>query len=177
MMNTAFECRRLLTGLVIKHAAGLLVLMLAASDACADIRLLVEFSGEDHRVVRVIRSTEARYRSPSLHAELGKKLLTGNLAAHRLIVRWFDSNGALMAIEDMQDPRVAHAPWRPKSDAELAEKSQSPGDSVEYTRLSAGTYLLTGPDLAAEVVVSLPALQLGNVQLPAKQMSWSLESL
>ena len=133
---------------------ALSVLMLVCSIASAGTRVLVRFDETGHYVHRV-------HRSPSTDTQAALTLQTTeqSVTNSEVSLRWLDSNGDLLAVTRLIDPRVTHAPLEIGS-TEFA-----------WAVLGEGAYLVSGPDSAVQLEIILPARSTPNV--PAE--TWLLD--
>lgn len=121
-----------------------------AGPSAAELRVLLAFDGDGHRVHRVLR-VGAVAPDPSRPAPRWKRepLAGAERAAAEATLRWLDAAGDTLALEHVPDPRLAHVP--------LGAGRAAGTPPIARAALSEGSWLVSGPDRAATLVLSLPA--------------------
>jgi len=123
-------------------AVLMLCSMLFGSVAHAVTRVLVRFDESGHYVHRVHRSESNDTQSAlALSARNVPQLATKS----EISLRWLASDGRVLAMTRLIDPRVTHAPL------------QAGSTEFAWTVLAEGAYLTSGPDGAVQLEIRLPA--------------------
>lgn len=124
---------------------SLTALTLLSLTASADIRVLMAFDASGHRLQRLLH-VEAASMPESMAgpgaASAAEPEAPGGLA----MAEWLDAAGELLVQTHFPDPRVVHGPA-------LASGVPTAGQRV---RLEQGAYLLSGPDAAFTLRITLP---------------------
>lgn len=130
-------CRRLLW-------LCLAACVIGPAGSMADVRVLMAFDPAGHRLQRVLP-----VESPVLAGLPPDSTDSGSAAVAqggRALAEWLDADGELLRAEYFADPRVVHGPA-------LGPGGTQAGQRV---RLEQGAYLLTGPDAAFQLRITLP---------------------
>lgn len=135
-----------------------LALLLSAS-ACmgpvgADIRIVVTFDADGHRVVRsrAAEPAPAKLLGRSMR-QLRAKSVPARADDGRVSLRWLDAAGDVVGVERIADPRVAHFPGQSGKSGDA--RDVRPAGRVA---MSSGALMLRGPGTAMALVIALPAV-------------------
>ena len=136
----------------------------ALGPAAADLRVLLAFDGDGHRVHRVVRVGPVA-PDPSRAAPRWKREPSGESEARagEATLRWLDAAGATLALEHVPDPRLVHVP--------LGAERPAGTPPIARAALREGSWMASGPDRAATLVLSLP----GRAAPPLAPGEWTFE--
>lgn len=120
----------------------LLCSMLLVNTAHADLRVLIKFDGDAHSLHRIV-SVET-INPALLNEQVANSIV--ELTPGKASVRWLDADGAIVFSENINDPRLTHAP--------LGNGAETP----TMVSLSNGAYMVSGPSGSRILQVRLPAI-------------------
>jgi len=125
----------------------------------AEVRVIVEYAGTDHRLVRVVELPPSPPAPMSDHlVTKAKQVITPTDAILKVKLLWFGANGDLISTALMNDPRITHAP--------LSGGDQSP----TVIGLDSGAFVVSGPSESAVLEIHLPA----NAMLGLDKQFWRM---
>lgn len=147
------------------------ILLGLSSAAFADLRVLVSFDGDVHSISQTFGVVSSDLPESELvaHSRIRRQSeWQTEKVAHRVAVSWFDAQGVRLLQHYINDPRVAHAPHQEMS---VEQPFQYP---FQYIGHLSGSYLLSGPDGATQVVLQFPQLLLSDSSLSEQVIRLSL---
>lgn len=128
----------------------------------AELRVLLVFDAEGHRVQRVVRGGASLIERLREHERLGKHGASGagTASGHgEASLTWLDEDGAALATERVPDPRLARVPVAGGRVGRTPPIGGSPADGVAHdkVRLDQGGWFVRGPEAATALLLRLPA--------------------
>lgn len=127
--------------------------LLSSSSVLADVRVLFAFDASGVTALQVVEVADSGENYPASVAEL-PALPSGD----RVMMKWVGSNGQLLAVTQIPDPRVASSPGHTNP------------SSVSRVGLTEGAWVGKGPDGAEMVTVEFPE----SVALGLSLETWSV---
>lgn len=134
---------------------ALLCTLLFASVAQAEVRVLIKFDDDTHSLHRIVDVDSIN--PVLLQEQVATSML--ELVPGKASVRWLDASGAILFTENINDPRLTHAPLS-KTDA-----------TPTMVGLVSGAYMVTGPTGSRTLEVRLPA----NNALALTEQTWEFQ--
>lgn len=134
--------------------------------AASEVRVMIVFDAEGHRIEQLHRpGSRVRPLPLSVDNARTSDVTRKNGGKNSLpTIYWYAVDGTLLSTDTIVDPRVRHVP--------LVD-SIGKNNTVRYTVVTSGVYLIAGPANATQVVVELPSLQAGVTNLDTVQ--WRLD--
>jgi len=153
MTMAGFICRQISIVIVLS------TLCLLSPIVLAEIRVIVEYEGAHHHIVRVVELPSRQPAPMSDHLDAKTKAsFTPTDAMSKVKLLWFSADGEMISTAVMDDPRLTHAP--------LTGSDQSPA----VVSLNAGAFVVSGPSESAVLEIHLPA----NTMLGLDQQFWRM---
>lgn len=138
------------------------IALIRSAHADEQIRVTIVFDGAGHRVEQLYRPANP---SPALPRSVDEsRVRTRPLNSGLPVISWYSEVGTLVLQSSITDPRIRHVP---------VLGSVGHDNPVQYALQTSGVYLIAGPAIARRVIISLPSLNTGHVQLTAEQ--WTLD--